>query len=352
VPDIKVSVILPIYNEEKYLSYCLKTICNQTLKEIEIICVDDGSTDKSLDILEKFQLKDSRIIIIKQQNGGAGTARNNGLHKARGQYVSFLDSDDFFEPDMLELAYQKCEKFSADFCVFRSNRYYDQSKVFEEIPWTIKQRFIPNKEVFSSADVSQYIFQIFNGWAWDKLYRKSFILKTGLLFQNLRTTNDAYFVFMANTEAKQIVILDKVLAHHRVEMTNSLSVTREKSWDCSFQAIMAIENALKNRKTMDMFRQSFINWAIHFILWNIMTLKGEEKKIYTREAKEHYFPILEIKSYPKEYFYSKSEYTHYQSIINNKNREVFYLIKCGIHYLKINGIIKTIYKIISFLRFK
>ena len=102
----KVSVIIPIYNVETYLPQCLDSIINQTLKEIEIICVDDGSTDKSLDILKEYAKKDKRVAIITQKNLHAGVARNAGLSQAKGEYISFLDSDDFCEPEMFEKMYQ------------------------------------------------------------------------------------------------------------------------------------------------------------------------------------------------------------------------------------------------------
>ena len=95
--DIKVSVIIPVYNVEKYLRQNLESVANQTLKDIEIICVDDGSTDSSFEIVKEFAEKDSRFIAVSQENGGAGAARNNGLRRAKGKYLSFLDSDDFFD---------------------------------------------------------------------------------------------------------------------------------------------------------------------------------------------------------------------------------------------------------------
>ena len=100
--NIKVSVILPVYNGETYLSECLDAILGQTLKEIEVICVNDGSTDRSPEILREYAARDSRIRVIDQENTGAGAARNNGMAQARGEYLSFLDADDFFEPQMLE----------------------------------------------------------------------------------------------------------------------------------------------------------------------------------------------------------------------------------------------------------
>ena len=95
---VKVSVIIPVYNVEPYLKQCMDSVVGQTLKDIEIICVDDGSTDGSLDILREYAAEDNRIQIIEQKNAGAGAARNNGMRHATGKYLSFLDSDDFFEP--------------------------------------------------------------------------------------------------------------------------------------------------------------------------------------------------------------------------------------------------------------
>ena len=118
--DIKVSVIIPVYNSEQYLIKCLETIINQTLKDIEIICVDDGSTDSSLQILQDFSNIDNRIKIIKQQHEGTGVARNKGLSVTKGKYLSFLDSDDFFELNILEDLYNCAEKNNTDSVVCKS----------------------------------------------------------------------------------------------------------------------------------------------------------------------------------------------------------------------------------------
>ena len=99
---IKISVIIPVYNVEKYLRECLESILNQTFQDFEIICVDDGSTDRSLDILQEYKRKDDRFVILQQRHAGAGAARNHGLKLAEGKYIQFLDSDDYFEPTLLE----------------------------------------------------------------------------------------------------------------------------------------------------------------------------------------------------------------------------------------------------------
>ena len=127
---VKVSVIIPVYNVEPYLKQCMDSVVGQTLKDIEIICVDDGSTDGSLDILREYAAEDNRIQIIEQKNAGAGAARNNGMRHATGKYLSFLDSDDFFEPRMLEKAYDLPEKDQADFVAYKSDQYHTEKKQF------------------------------------------------------------------------------------------------------------------------------------------------------------------------------------------------------------------------------
>ena len=128
---VKVSVILPIYNEEKYLAQCLDSICGQTLKEIEIICVDDGSTDNSTHILKDYAKKDSRITLITQENQFAGAARNKGMACAVGKYLSFLDADDYYAPEMLEKMVKEAEENRADIVMCR----YSQTS---PIPWNLK----------------------------------------------------------------------------------------------------------------------------------------------------------------------------------------------------------------------
>lgn len=107
---VKVSVIIPVYNSEAYLKECLDSVVHQTLQDIEIICVDDGSTDASMDILQKYAQKDERFRILEQQHLGGGAARNLGLKEAEGEYLSFLDSDDYFELDMLQKIYLRCKE--------------------------------------------------------------------------------------------------------------------------------------------------------------------------------------------------------------------------------------------------
>ena len=122
--NIKVSVIVPVYNGSKYLRMCLNCICAQTLKDIQIICVDDNSTDDSLDILKEYEAKDPRVVVIhNDSHTNAGNCRNTGMEFADGEYLSFLDADDFFEPEMLEKAYKTAINDHAEIIAFRCNQF-------------------------------------------------------------------------------------------------------------------------------------------------------------------------------------------------------------------------------------
>ena len=116
--NIKVSVIMPIYNAENFLKQSLDCLLQQTLKEIEIICVEDGSTDGTFKILKQYAKEDNRIKIIRQKNQGAGSARNRGLKEAKGEAVIFLDSDDLFHREMLEKAFLRMEEEQSDLVIF------------------------------------------------------------------------------------------------------------------------------------------------------------------------------------------------------------------------------------------
>ena len=139
----KVSVIIPVYNAEQYLRQCLDSVVGQTLKDIEIICVDDGPQDNSVAILKEYAARDSRLRLIREKNRGAGAARNQGLREATGEYLSFLDADDFFEPDMLEKAVARAEEYDAQIVVFNSDQYHMDKRQFVPVPWVMVQEDIP-----------------------------------------------------------------------------------------------------------------------------------------------------------------------------------------------------------------
>ncbi len=316
--DIKVSVIIPVYNVEKYLRQNLESVAKQTLKEIEVIMVDDGSTDSSAEIAKEFAEKDGRFVYVLQENGGAGAARNNGLRRAKGKYLSFLDSDDFFDEKMLEEAYACAESNKADFVVFQSDQYSEESKEFKTVNWTLRYSEIPPYQPFNHRAMTDNIFKVFVGWAWDKLYNRQFVINNNLWFQEQRTSNDMLFVFSAVAVAKKIACVEKgkILAHQRRNNKDSLSNTREKSWDCFYKALTALKERLVAEGLYDEVEKDYINYALHFSLWNLNTLaQPTYDKLYNK-LKNEWWQELGVADKPADYFYNKKEYEQFAKIMS------------------------------------
>ena len=195
----KISIIIPVYNVEDYLSICLDSLINQTFKDFEVICVNDESTDSSLNILKKYSEKDSRIIILNQKHNGAASARNLGIEyiQERGNkdcFVQFLDADDYFELNMLEELYKAATKFDADLTVCSFNKITPEGEIEQNtntIPINLMK--IGLEKVFNYKDCPEDIFEIFNVAVWNKLYSSKLIFDNNLRFQTLTSCNDVFF---------------------------------------------------------------------------------------------------------------------------------------------------------------
>ncbi len=313
----KVSVIIPVYNLERYLHQCMDSIVSQSLKDIEIICVNDSSTDDSLKILEEYAQTDKRVQVITQENAGAGAARNNGMRRATGKYLSFLDGDDFFEKDLLEKAYEKAEQLGADFVVYKSDQYHTEKEEFVQASWVVREAELPPYEPFTFRQMTMNVFKVFVGWAWDKLYNRDFVEQNHLFFQEQRTSNDMLFVFSSLVLAKKIGLISEVLAHQRRDAKDSLSKTRESSWMCFYYALIALKNRLIEEGYYEELEKDFVNYALHASLWNYNTLSEPTKGILKEKLVSEWFEELQINGKPEEYFYVNSEYVQYKGVMED-----------------------------------
>ena len=303
----KVSVIIPVYNSEKYLSECLDSVVNQTLKDIEIICVNDGSKDSSLRILEEYASKDNRVKIINQENKGAGLARNSGLEIAQGEYLSLLDSDDIFEHDMLEILYKKAKEKDTDILICRSKEFYEKTKKYKDLDYSIREEYLPKKDVFNCNDIPKYIMNFAVGWAWDKLYKSDFVKNYGLNFPNLHNTEDAVFVFPSLIYAEKISIIQNSFITHRKTST-SLENSRDKNYLCFIEASRMIKRDLEDRNLYKKVEQSFINWFVDHSFWQIDTLKNKSNRKNLAKILDNIFEEFEIYEKNFDYFYDNKLY--------------------------------------------
>jgi glycosyltransferase involved in cell wall biosynthesis len=258
--NVKVSVIIPIYNAEQYLRQCLDSVCEQTLKEIEIICVDDGSTDSSPEILKQYQEKDSRFHILRQQNQYAGVARNNGMKHAKGAYLMFWDADDFFESDALETMYERSIAVHADVCLCKVNNYYTASDTAAQADALLKMKYVPDMDVFNAEVMGDDFFRFTTMAIWNKMVRKDFLTENHIEFQPCRNANDVYFTAVEMYLAKRITVVDKTLVNYRKLDENSLTFSASNSAFSIIDAWIAAHDRISSEVTG--YERSFANRAL------------------------------------------------------------------------------------------
>ncbi|MBQ2689903.1 MAG: glycosyltransferase family 2 protein [Solobacterium sp.] len=200
---ISISVIIPVYNTEECLSRCLDSVLHQSMRNIEILCINDGSTDHSLQILESYAEQDNRVRVYSQLNQGAGAARNEGIRHASGKYIQFTDSDDFMDSRMLEVLFRRAEETSADIVQSRFRRCNPETGQYGT-PDGLKINVLKGHPVFSADDFGGIVTDICTPGPCTNLYSTAFLNETQIRFPETRNTEDAFFVFMSVLLAERI----------------------------------------------------------------------------------------------------------------------------------------------------
>ncbi|MCL2082038.1 MAG: glycosyltransferase [Oscillospiraceae bacterium] len=320
---IKVSVVIPCYNAERYLCECLDSVAGQTLREIEIICIDDGSTDGTLSILGEYQKKDSRIVVLKQKNLYAGVARNRGIDESKGKYLIFWDADDFFEPDALEQMYDQCQADNADICVCSFRVYDDLAGCLVSSNHGLSLKYLPEAVPFSCQDYPDAAFRFSSSAPWNKMLRREFVLKEGLQFQAIQRANDLYFVCMSVALAGRITVVDKILVNYRRFTATSL---QETSTDMPFDfyiALKALRQGLSERNLFQLLERSFINLALANAVYTLSVLKSKETWIrVVKRLRGEIFRELGVLGHTKSFFFLPSHYDKMNFLLNITEEEL------------------------------
>ncbi len=266
--NTKISVIIPVYNVEKYLCECLDSIVNQTLKDIEIICVNDGSTDNSLSILQEYASKDERIKIIDKENQGQGYARKIGLDNATGKYILFCDSDDKYEPNnAFKVLIDEATKLNVDILLFGINFWYKNKIVSFKVNYEQKQKIFSSKELFDT------IYKT-NVEIYCKLYSSAFLKKYNDWYfsKKVYMYQDAPFHRQILLRANKIGVCDECFYKQRKFNNNSVvrskfSIKKVEGYKKSLQAEYDI---LKEANKLDQLKKQFVyyilNTAYNFVI--------------------------------------------------------------------------------------
>ena len=249
----KVSVIIPIYNPDALFNVCLESVCSQTYKNLEILLIDDGSDSNCQEKLFDYSKFDKRVRLIRTKHQGTGGARNVGLHAATGKYACFLDSDDFFEKNFIEVMVREAEKENSDIVATEFYIYDDKSK--KDI-YSYKYSSKTANCMEGLID-QEHIFQRFTPNVWDKLFKLSHLQEKTIDFERLSTCNDLTFTYLAIAEASKISIVRTPMVHYRINQENSISSSRGKYAKNVCLALISLQNKLKERKLIQGFKKSF-----------------------------------------------------------------------------------------------
>ena len=204
---MKVSIIIPVYNTEKYLKRCLNSVINQTLKDIEILIVLDGSNDKSINICNEYKKNDGRILIFEKENEGLGLTRNYGLQRASGEYVAFLDSDDFVDLDFYEKMFNSASKNNAEIAIGEFKYHTYDNKVYQTSICTLSDKKLNNPKDYLYSMLGKESYQKIGMSVWKCLYKRKFLLENNILFLSEREyiSEDICFNFLVFELAKKAI---------------------------------------------------------------------------------------------------------------------------------------------------
>lgn len=259
-----ISVIVPVYNSEKFLYRCLMSILNQTMKNIEIIVVNDGSTDSSLDIMKKFSEKYNNFTILNLKNVGAAKARNEAISIARGEYLSFVDSDDFILPNFLEILYNNAATYNADIVCCEYSLYIEKSNRIIKNFNFVKSGLYSNKQALNLLIRDHKI----RAYLWNKLFKKS------LFWNNNIKLQDMYYEDMAACtplfyHSQNIAIVNKPLYFYTIREGSVIRDATAKNFNDYIRVLAVIRTFLENNNAYNDYCSSFIFYSLKTITISI-----------------------------------------------------------------------------------
>ena len=303
----KVSIVIPVYNVEKYLRQCLDSVVNQTLQEIEIICVNDGSKDGSLAIMQEYAAKDRRVKIIDKENSGYGHSMNCGFSEATGEYVGIVESDDYAERNMFEVLYNHAKKYNLD--VVKSGYYFYYSKPIEKNEKVeIASKVICNRTICPRKDfkAKMEMVEFFNikPTIWSAIYRKDFLKKNNIVFNETpgASYQDAGFNFKVWACADRVQLLQEAFLHYRQDNEHS-SVNSKGKVFCVCDEYAEMERFLEDRPLLKAKLECVKNRIKYdSYMWNYDRLGQQYKYIFIERASVEFRADMENGTLDKAYF--------------------------------------------------
>ena len=267
----KFSIIIPVYNVEKYLVECLESIVNQSFKDFEVICVNDGSTDNSLEILQKYAENDERFKVLNQENQGQGIARNNALNIANGEYILFVDPDDFIELNMLEVFNERLDIQNVDVAFFDYQIFGENTKTkivrfMDEMKNTLNLN-INDNFIFNWQELVKDNFRYTAMMVWNKVYSNKFLKENHIQFAPNKHAEDHIFSISATLLANKISYIKKTLYYYRKRSDSSVNKVSENNF-CIFENIAIVADFLKQNNLYKKYEHDFRNYIVNLCVYH------------------------------------------------------------------------------------
>lgn len=330
----KVSVIMPVYNAVKYLKTSIGSLLAQTYPHLEVLCVDDGSTDGSLALLQEYAAQDARVTVFQTDHSDAGKARNIALEAATGDYIAFLDADDYVDTTLFEKAVAKADSTNADIVIW-DLWYYDEHFQRDQYPpqGTLNYNYFEGDDpVFSYTRNPGQIFTSFQNWVWNKMFRRSFLAENNLRFPNLHRTQDLEFTSLALVLAKRITLMPERLSHYRINSGTS-NMDNKDMYPLDFMsAFISLKDRLEQAGVYAQVKQSYVNWALCSSLYNLVTLKqfSTFKQVFAQLKADGFAQMDIADNASASYIYVEDQYADYRYMQEHEAED--YLMYCMTKY--------------------
>lgn len=280
----KISIIVPVYNMETYLKKCMDSLLNQTLNDIEIICVNDGSTDNSLKILEDYAQNDNRVVILNQENKGTGIARNNALKIVKGEYIAFADPDDWIELNAFETLYNFAKKNNSQIVQFNYVEYNEYSKESKNISFNehIKKEYsydLSRTPYYNWKDLKDKCLCSLDLHAWSHFYNAEFIKKYSIEFGLNRRAEDHLFTLGAMLVADKTDYLNEYLYFYRCREGSAVNTRGDDNFKV-FDNIERLKNFIVRNNLWEELKDEFHYYEKQIMIWHYNQTPFERIKEY------------------------------------------------------------------------
>lgn len=271
-----VSVVVPTHNSAAHVGQCVDSLLAQTYRNIEVICVDDGSVDGTLDLLRRYESQDDRVGVIAQPNQGPGAARNRGIDAARGDYLYFLDSDDWVEPWLVEHAVARLRQTDAQIVIFPYLDFDERVGVpYATVGMVLEDAF--EGETFSWRDNPDWIFRAMQNLMWNKVFRTDFVRESSLRCQeDVRLTEDLMFTAPALVLADRLTFLHERPVYHRAGTGDNTMAHKDDHPLDFYDAFLVFRRWIEGRGLWGDLEVAYVNWAADSCAYNLTTLHTAE----------------------------------------------------------------------------